>query len=480
MNEVCVDKKYTSERTIEVAKYFSWLSFSLILVACIFLATFLVRSTLTSSVEEQESYLVLLAEDFNRQLFRRFTLPIILAEDSISLRNPDQYRLLNETVENMISGLQIKQVRILDDSGKIVYSTDEEEIQNEGATEEFAKNMYANETLYFFLEQSNLSYFDAFFKPELEDSSFLLQIAFPLSIDRDLISYFEDASILGILQLTVDVTEQYRHAIQLQRWIILIFVCSSLVLFLMLQYIARKAELVISERIEKNKELEMKLHQQEKLAGMGRMVASIAHEIRNPLGIIRSSSDLLKSRNKSVLDNSSQRILEAMGDEIDRLSNIVNDFLDYARPRQPSQGDVNLAFCIKKALTFLENKIHDEDIVLDLNIDESLIVKGEEDLLYRAFYNMISNSIQAMEGKENKILRILIYKKMTSKIIDIGDSGEGFKDEVLKKALDPFYTTKETGTGLGLPIAHSIIEAHRAQMRLYNNDMGGASIEVVF
>ncbi len=473
-----MEAKYTSEKTIELAKYFSWLSFSLIIIASVFLATFFVRSTLTSSVEAQEDYLLLLAEDFNRQLFRRFTIPIVLAEDNISLRNKDQYRLLNETVENMISGLNVEGVRIFDEVGEVVYSINELETQEKLLDANLAKGFFDGAIPYLFLEENKISYFKAFFSKELDPGTFILQILFPLSVDRDLVDYFNDNSVLGLLQLNVDVSSQYLDAVNLQRYIIIIFIASSLILFLLLQYTARKAGVVISERIQKNKELESQLLQQEKLAGMGRMVASIAHEIRNPLGIIRSSSELLKSRNKDNFDNASQRILDAMSDEIGRLSNIVNDFLDYARPREPRKDEVNMAYCLTKTITFLENKIKSEEILLDLNMDESINIKGEEDLLYRALYNIISNAIQALEDKNNKILRIILYKDRSEVIIEIADNGDGFSEVSLNRVLDPFYTTKESGTGLGLPIANSIIEAHGGKMRAYNNDMGGASIEI--
>ncbi len=476
-----MDKKYTSEKTIEIAKYFSWFSFTIILILVTVLTLLLGRSTLDSSIKSQEEYLHLLADNFNRQLFRRFTVPIALAEDQISLREADQYRLLDETVENMISGLDVRDVKIYDENGQTVYSINYEDVMSDGLDEVIAKRFFSREQNYYFEERNSLSYVEAFFTRDIESGSFLLKILYPLSVDVDLISFFGEASILGILELTVDITAHYENAISFQRYIFLIFTTSILILFGFLQYIARKAEIVIYERIEKNKQLEIQLHQQEKLASMGRMVASIAHEIRNPLGIIQSSTQLIASRNKDNLDTASQKIIHAMSDEIKRLAEIVNDFLDYARPRVPRQDDVDITFCITKAITFLENKIKDEEIDLEVKMDSQYIVKGEEDLLYRALYNLISNAIQAISESETKALKISATQTNSKQIeIHICDSGKGFSEEAIVKAFDPFFTTKETGTGLGLPIVKSIIEAHGAQINIKNNNDCGASVEIIF
>ncbi len=479
-----MDRKFSSQKTIELVQGFSWLSFSLMLIASIVLTTLLVRSTITSSIESQKEYLILLAENFNRQLFRRFTLPIALAEDPISLREPDQYRLLDETVENMISGLEVGEVRILDKDALVVYSMNETELKEQGIELEEALAIFNQDVPLIFNEENKMPYYEAFIRNNVKPNTFLLEILFPLSVDKDLVSFFQDTSVLGVLQLKIDITAHYENAVHLQRWIITIFSISTLVLFLILQFTARKAAEIIAERIEKNKQLEAQLHQQEKLAGMGRVVASIAHEIRNPLGIIQSSAELLASRNKDILDVPSKKILAATIDETKRLAVVVNDFLDYARPRMPKDQKVDLSFCVKKALAFLEPKINSENIKTLVEIPDEIIITGEEDLIYRAIYNLLSNAIQALETEEErgaKLLGVKIVKNLNKELVlSVYDNGLGFSDEVLQRALDPFFTTKETGTGLGLSIVRSIVEAHSGKINLYNREEGGACVELTF
>ncbi len=439
---------------------------------------------LISLLDSQKEYAILVAEDINEQLFRKFTVPVALTQQTISLSDPEQYRFLNETVESLLSGLDIKKVRILNSEGAVVYSTNVEEIKDKVLDAKKLERFYDYSLPYEFQEESTVTYLEAFLQREVYKDSFLLNVYFPLSVDKELADYFSQTELLGVLQLTIDISNHYQNAIDFQRLVFLILVLSCLFLFVLLQYIARRAESLISERIEHNKHLEAQLHHQEKMASMGRMVASIAHEIRNPLGIIQSSTELLASRNKSTMDTASLRILDAMMDELKRLGVLVNDFLDYARPRQLKTKEVNLLFCLTKVLTFLENKIQSSNIALEIDVPEKAILIGEDELLYRAIYNVISNAIQAIENKENPSLSIKIEHRAKKDIcIIVCDNGGGFSEEVLKNALDPFFTTKEKGTGLGLPIVRSIVQAHGGEITLYNKVQGeeqGACVELCF
>lgn len=478
------------EKSILAAEYFSWVSMLTVFTAACLLTAFIGRSTLSYLHSSQEEYALLLGQNFNKQLFRLFTLPITIAGDSVSLSDPHQYRLLDETVESLVSGLRIESVKILDQDSRILYSTQYSPIPALEVEEVDASAFFDRLLPYRFVETKNVEYIDALFGADLPDGSFLLSLYYPLSVDRGLSAFYSDFSVLGLLKITIDITANYRNAIKMQRIIFLIFIVSSLLLFGLLQYITKRANRLIYERMEHNKSLEFQLHQQEKLASMGRMVASIAHEIRNPLGIICSSSELLQSRNKENLDRASKRILEAMIDEIKRLALVVNEFLDYAKPQQLKETHFNCSFSVKKALAFLENKIKSEEIFLTTDIEEDIFLLGDEELVYSAIYNIISNAIQALELKkikqedllENIELSLLVSLKKTTTQVKfiVKDNGFGFTEEALAKALDPFFTTKDTGTGLGLPIVHSILETHKAKLHLYNSKEGGACVEVDF
>ena len=125
------------------------------------------------------------------------------------------------------------------------------------------------------------------------------------------------------------------------------------------------------------------------------MVAGIAHEIRNPLGIIRSTAELLLKRSKDT-DGVNAKLLSAIFDESKRLSKTVGDFLDYARPKAPKQEKVDLAVVLDQALMFLETKCEEQGVAIIRDYAPGLVVLGDKDLLYRAVYNILSNALESM------------------------------------------------------------------------------------
>ena len=266
------------------------------------------------------------------------------------------------------------------------------------------------------------------------------------------------------------------YVIRFQWLILATCLGSSTVLFALLQFFIFKAERTLRERMAQTRKLQDELHQNEKLAGMGRVVASIAHEIRNPLGIIRSSAELLLRRAEG--ENTSRRILEAVYDESCRLSQTVNDFLDYARPRIPRREHVDVNALLNQAQAFLNEELRRHGVELVRHVPEGLSVLGDKDLLYRAFYNILVNAMQAIE-KEG-VIRIR-GKRREDGMVELAfhDSGPGFPPNELPRMLDPFFTTKDHGTGLGLPIVNTIIASHDGCMELSNPAGEGALVTLL-
>ena len=278
-----------------------------------------------------------------------------------------------------------------------------------------------------------------------------------------------------MLELTQDITSDYVQVLVFQCIIVVMCLLSSAILFALLLVIIHRAERVLTERMQKNRQLEKEIQSTERLVSMGRVVASIAHEIRNPLGIIRSTAELLQRRADKV-DKGTVRLLQAIYDESVRLSQTVNDFLDYARPRQPRQDPVELELVIDQILAFVEGEFGRSGVGLKKNFEEDLWVLGDKDLLYRAFYNVLANAQQALDM--GGTIDIHVFRRDDRAVLDFTDSGKGFDPETLPHLLEPFFTTKEGGTGLGLPIVKSIIESHGGTIELSNAEEGGARVEV--
>jgi signal transduction histidine kinase len=289
---------------------------------------------------------------------------------------------------------------------------------------------------------------------------------------------------MGILEFSQDITDDYMAVVNFERLVYSSSLITSMVLFFIIISVLRRVDRISAERQAEKEKLLGALHQQEKLAGMGRMVAGVAHEIRNPLGIIQSSAELVLKKAKA--DNHPHtRIIEAIYDESRRLSLTVNDFLDYARPRQPRQDEVDLCRILEQACVFLERECEDKNIQMTRSCPEGTLVRGDRDLLYRAVYNVLGNAMQAMP--EGGAIHVEVHPPDPAApepeggpklVLEVRDSGPGFDENNLDKMKDPFFSTKDTGTGLGLAIVTSIVESHGGGVTLKNHPEGGAVVEL--
>ena len=463
-----------------LTRFFSYVSLVLILISSGFLTLFIGRTMLSSALESQQDYALLLADNINRQIFRKFTLPVTYASGSVALSDPVQYKLLDDVIQSQLHGLQLERVRLFDDRYTVLYSTEREEVRRTDLYTDGVPLVFKGKPHHFDV-LATIPYTQALLTPNLEDGSFLLRTVFPLTVDTDfqgLRLHGKPVPVLGVLEIVQDMTPQYKSTIRSQWIIIGGFLVSTFILFFMLQFVARRAEATLSRRMARNRQLEAQLHQAEKLASMGRMVASIAHEIRNPLGIIRSSAEFLIRRHKTE-DATTQAMLSAIYDESCRLGTTVNDFLDYARPRQPRMDSVSITDTVNKAMAFLGGEFQRQGVEVHNGLVSDIIVQGDPDLLYRAVYNILANAQQALKGPGH----IHIDSELNAEghiILTFRDSGPGFDEDTLAKAMDPFFTTKDNGTGLGLPIVQAIIDSHKGRLTLSNAPAGGALVTIDF
>lgn len=462
---------------LSYARTLSWLSLLFILLTSLGLSFFISSSVRETLMRGQEDFARLLAENLNSQIFRRFALPTILASGRISLRQPTQYERLDNVVKSVIEGLPVERLRIYDFSHLVAYSTKKDEIGKNGIAPPNLEDVLEGHAMKSEII-SDFPRWQAPFRVPLKPGSFVLRVLFPLK--GETLGTDQEEPVMGALELTQDITDDYERVLAFQGIIVVMCLLSSVVLFGLLLMLIHRAERVLAERMHKNRQLENQIHSNEKLVSMGRVVASIAHEIRNPLGIIRSSSELLQRR-AGKTDPGTSRILQAIYDESVRLSQTVNDFLDYARPRQPRNDLVDVSLVLDQAIGFLHGEFSRREIAVENEVRKELFVHGDKDLLYRAFYNILINGQQAMDGPG--IIRITGKRENTEEgpkiILEFLDSGTGFDLAVMDNLLDPFFTTKDGGTGLGLPIVKSIILGHKGEIQLENGPDGGALVRVI-
>jgi two-component system sensor histidine kinase HydH len=212
-------------------------------------------------------------------------------------------------------------------------------------------------------------------------------------------------------------------------------------------------------------QLKERLSRAERLSALGEMAAGISHEIRNPLGIIRSSAELLKKKLNSL--DPSNTIPEIIVEESTRLNNIITDFINYARPRTPNLSACRVEEVVEKNLTFLASQIKNQGYTIHTQFQNHLPeIMADSSMLYQSFLNILINAMQAMP--EGGTISIEIGASDSVVHLFFDDQGPGIPDHVMDKIWDPFFTTKEKGTGLGLGIVKNIIESHGGSIQIMN------------
>jgi len=222
------------------------------------------------------------------------------------------------------------------------------------------------------------------------------------------------------------------------------------------------------------KKLESQVRRGERLAAVGQLASGIAHEIRNPLGIIKTISQTI---NQDVKDGELKEGLDIIEHEIDRANKVIKGLLDFAKPYKIQDCIIDLGKLLDELVMVTRKFAQQQNVDLVFNILEQNIIQGDPDKLKQAFINIILNGIQSMEyGGKLEITLEGSDKKWG--VISFKDEGEGISDEVLDKIFNPFFTTKESGTGLGLSITHSTIEEHNGKIEFKSKLEEGTEVRV--
>jgi hypothetical protein len=139
---------------------------------------------------------------------------------------------------------------------------------------------------------------------------------------------------------------------------------------------------------------------------------------------------------------------------------------------------VDVCAVIDKVLVFLDPELKKTNVEVQAQCPQGLMVRGDSDLIYRAFYNVLSNAAQAME--QGGVIRVEAAQDTLKVRVSFIDSGPGFDPETIEKITDPFFTTKDSGTGLGLAIVANIVSSHGGEIRLQNQEGAGARVDIEF
>ena len=457
-----------------LVKYFSFSSLAVILIFTLFLSWVISQNAKKVMLKQSEEYSMVLAENLNQQVFRRFVLPTVVRYGNIQLSNPEQSRTLDAVVRSVIQGMKIESVTIYDSSVNIVsYSTIDEVIGQEdlgGPEYELALSGAANSQLTSSGSVLNLI-------PHTRPMSCELRTFIPFRQVRDT----GEASdvIMGVIEIEKDLTREYENIIRLQGSIIVVSATVMGVLFLVLRTIVSRAGRIMENRALERLKLEEQLNQAERLAHLGTMVATVSHEIKSPLGIVRSTAEILEKRIKKVAPGS-EHLAKIIIDETSRLNDIVLEFLDFARPQEPKLVAGNLNELVGKGLGFITHKLSEQQIELVTDLAEELPeMLYDREQLYRALLNILVNAIQAMP--DGGTLQVRTQKGKRGRVVlAIADNGLGMSEEKIAQIFKPFFTDKHKGTGLGLSITKNIIDAHQGEIHIESTPNAGTTFFISF
>jgi two-component system sensor histidine kinase HydH len=460
-------------KPFRLVKYLSLSSLMVILVCTLLLSGFISQRAKAILLQKSEQYALLVAENLNHQVFYQFTLPTLITDGQIRLSRKSQAERLDRVVRNTIHGLAVESVNIYDPEQVLTYSTSPEHVGEKGNLGPVFQQALMEENVSLLTgEKKTFLHFISWYGGRRKLKTYLpMWEERPMSLKR--------GKILGVFEITQDVTRDYEKIHRFQ-WIVMAsFLVFVGVLFVTILFIARRAEKIISARAAERKKLEEQLHQAERLAALGEMIAGVSHEIRNPLGIIRSTAELLTSR----IDNDRQRRLSSIiVEESTRLNDILTEFLDFARPKELSVDQCRVEDVLEHNLRVLDPECQRLNVRIERDYRTGAhTVEADADLLYRAFLNLFANALQAMpNGGALRVSTTLWNGRDEAPwlVLRIQDTGDGIPEETLKKIFNPFFTTRENGTGLGLAIVQSIIDSHNGDIDIESEKGGGTTVVI--
>ncbi|MDR1658619.1 MAG: hypothetical protein LBT47_13945 [Deltaproteobacteria bacterium] len=440
---------------------------------------------------------IIIMENLNYQMYNNFLKPMYVLKGQARLSEPDTYKYLHAVIQTTIHGFDISRVAIYDEKfGMMVYSSDSQvpvvsyEISPQTGEptpkgrlaepmssykEALARSLTTSGDPRLLATPGRLRQRTVIVLEEggYRLGSFFPQGRFAIRCFQAMEDY-DTGKPSGVLELTRDLTVEYSRIATMQYMALAVAAVSSLFLSLVLWMVVARGESIINQKNTEQVALVERLNRTERLANLGQMVATVSHEIRNPLGIIRSSADFLASGLKGTPAQS--RLAAAIVDESERLWSILTDFLDFARPQEPIFAPVVVEDIIEEMLVLLEVDLSRSGVELLTELREEpgpvLVDAGQ---IHRALMNLLVNAIQAMP--DGGLLTVSTKLERAGEptgnlVITITDTGPGLSEEAARALFQPFRTTKVKGTGLGLVLVRNVVESHGGSLKLVNVEGG--------
>ena len=461
-------------QSFALVKYFSFTSLSVILLASLILTWGLSNNAKRVLLERSDSYSRLFAENLNRQVFLQFVLPTVVRYGRIALSDPTQFERLDTIVRNITRGMNIQSVTIFDSRENIIsYSTESELVgkRNVGGIE-YQKALNGENSSILISRGSVLNLL-----PGAPPVYCNLKTYVPFRQERGLSD--RTGEIMGVIEVVKDLSEDLRAIISLQYRIMLLSLTVMGVLFAVLSAIVVRANRIMEARAEERRRLEQQLHESQRLATLGKMVAAVSHEIKNPLGIVRSTAEILGKRISKVAPGN-ENLAGIIVEETTRLDGIVREFLDFARPKEPIMVYGSLNDLVERLARFMEPEFADKNITFNMELSPVLPeipMDGEQ--VYQVLLNIVFNALHAMPDGGTVTVKTYPLPHGKTVAVEISDTGVGMSAEKMEQIFTPFFTDKNRGTGLGLSISRNIVEKHGGSITVKSREGEGATFTVI-
>ncbi|MGA1870090.1 MAG: two-component system sensor histidine kinase NtrB [bacterium] len=220
------------------------------------------------------------------------------------------------------------------------------------------------------------------------------------------------------------------------------------------------------------KNIEEQLKRADRLAAVGRLASGIAHEIRNPLASISGSVQLLSNNCNITLED--RQLMNIVVKETNRLSTLLTDFLIFARPASLQPTEVDISTIMNDLADIINRDPRFSSIEIQRDYTAGIIMYLDRQQFRQALWNLVINSVEAMQGNG----KMIIGANPDAHIVYVEDTGPGIPKDIRDRIFDPFFSTKETGTGLGLALVYSIIESHGGKIEVISEDNRGTRFNI--
>jgi len=218
----------------------------------------------------------------------------------------------------------------------------------------------------------------------------------------------------------------------------------------------------VLEDLTERRALEAQLRRNDRLASVGQLAAGVAHEVRNPLAIVRATAQLLAQQ---AGDNETlTHYTQVLTSEADRIERLISDLLEYARPRPPVPTALDLAGFLEAAAQQVRPYALQHAVQVRVEIAQAGILRADEAQLGQALLNLLLNAVQA--SAPGSSVRLVGRAERDSAEIAVVDTGRGMAPESVERACDPFFTTRPEGTGLGLALVAAVVQEHGGNLQL--------------